>query len=198
MNQVKTLVQSFIHSFIYSITCLLLIANIMKDTMLSSGNTVINKMSFLFSSGSQYSGENAQRNQNFEWERSEPEIKVCVCVVLCLASQLCLTLCNPMNCRLPGSSVRENTPGKHTGVGCHALLQAIFPTQVSHSAWRSFSVWATREAQEYGHGQPIPSPGDLPDPGIELESSALQVDSLLAELSRKHCVFVMGTQRRRT
>ena len=79
MNQVKTLVQSFIHSFIYSITCLLLIANIMKDTMLSSGNTVINKMSFLFSSGSQYSGENAQRNQNFEWERSEPEIKVCVC-----------------------------------------------------------------------------------------------------------------------
>ena len=105
MNQVKTLVQSFIHSFIYSITCLLLIANIMKDTMLSSGNTVINKMSFLFSSGSQYSGENAQRNQNFEWERSEPEIKVCVCVVLCLASQLCLTLCNPMNCSLPGSSV---------------------------------------------------------------------------------------------
>ena len=105
MNQVKTLVQSFIHSFIYSITCLLLIANIMKDTMLSSGNTVINKISFLFSSGSQYSGENAQRNQNFEWERSEPEIKVCVCVVLCLASQLCLTLCNPMNCSLPGSSI---------------------------------------------------------------------------------------------
>ena len=153
MNQVKTFVQSFIHSFIYSITCLLLIANIMMDTVLNSGNTVINKMSFLFSRGSQYSGENAQRNQNFEWERSEPEIKVCVCcAVLCLVSQLCPTLCNPMDYSLPGSSVCENTPGKHTGVGCHALLQGTFPTQVSRSAWRSFSVWATREAQEYWHG----------------------------------------------
>ena len=30
---------------------------------------------------------------------------------------------------LPGSSVRWNSPGKNTGVGCHALLQEIFPTQ---------------------------------------------------------------------
>ena len=34
---------------------------------------------------------------------------------------------------------------------------------------------------EYWSGEPIPSPGDLPDPGIELESPALQVDSLPAE-----------------
>ena len=27
------------------------------------------------------------------------------CAVLCLAAQLCLTLCNPMDCNLPGSSV---------------------------------------------------------------------------------------------
>ena len=29
----------------------------------------------------------------------------------------------------PGSSVDGDSPGKNTGVGCHALLQGIFPTQ---------------------------------------------------------------------
>ena len=43
--------------------------------------------------------------------------------------QLCLTLCNPMGCSPPGSSVHGDSPGKNTGVGCHALLQGIFPTQ---------------------------------------------------------------------
>ena len=40
--------------------------------------------------------------------------------------------------------------------------------------------------QQYWSGLPFPSPGDLPDPGIQpisLMSSALQADSLLAELS---------------
>ena len=32
---------------------------------------------------------------------------------------------------------------------------------------------------------PIPSPGDLPDPGIKPGSPALQADSLLTELSGK-------------
>ena len=34
---------------------------------------------------------------------------------------------------------------------------------------------------EYWSGQPFPSPGDLPDRGIEPESPALQADSLPAE-----------------
>ena len=36
--------------------------------------------------------------------------------------QSCLTLCDPMDCSLPGSSVHGDSPGKNTGVGCHALL----------------------------------------------------------------------------
>ena len=36
--------------------------------------------------------------------------------------------------------------------------------------------------QEYWSGQQFPSPGDLPDPGNEPRSLALQVDSLLTEL----------------
>ena len=35
--------------------------------------------------------------------------------------------------------------------------------------------------QECWSGWPCPSPGDLPDPGIELPSPALQADSLLYE-----------------
>ena len=36
--------------------------------------------------------------------------------------------------------------------------------------------------QKYWSGLPFPSPGDLPHPGIELESPSLQADSLLTEL----------------
>ncbi|KAB0366364.1 hypothetical protein FD754_010520 [Muntiacus muntjak] len=39
-----------------------------------------------------------------------------------------------------------------------------------------------QEAQEYWSAQPFPSPGDLPDPGIEPGSPALQTDSLPTEL----------------
>ena len=39
--------------------------------------------------------------------------------------------------------------------------------------------------QEYWSGLPFPSPGDLPNPGIKLESPALQADSLLSELTLK-------------
>ena len=35
--------------------------------------------------------------------------------------------------------------------------------------------------QEYWSGLPVPSPGDLPDPGIEPKSPTLQADSLLSE-----------------
>ena len=35
--------------------------------------------------------------------------------------------------------------------------------------------------QEYGNGLPFPSPGDRPDPGIELWFPAPQADSLLSE-----------------
>ena len=52
--------------------------------------------------------------------------------VLCLITQLCPTLCNPIVCSLTGSSVLRDSPGKNTGVNCHALLQGIFPTQGSN------------------------------------------------------------------
>ena len=42
-----------------------------------------------------------------------------------------------------------------------------------------------KEAQGYWSGQPIPSPGDPPNPGIKPGFPALQADSLPAELPGK-------------
>ena len=95
-------------------------------------------------------------------------------------SQLCPTLCDPMDCTV------------------HGILQATilewvaFPfsrgsykprgqTQVSLMAGGLFTSWATREAQKYWSREPIPSPVDLPDPGIKPGSPALQGHSLPAE-----------------
>ena len=69
-----------------------------------------------------------------KWGFSTQQTILCntSCAVLCLVAQLCLTLCNPIGCSLPGSSVHEDFPGKNTGVDCHAPLQGIFPTQGSN------------------------------------------------------------------
>ena len=39
--------------------------------------------------------------------------------------------------------------------------------------------------QEYWSGQPFPSPGDLPNPGVEPRFPALQADSFPAEPQRR-------------
>ena len=51
-----------------------------------------------------------------------------MCTVLCLVRQSCLTLCSPMGCSPPGSSVHGDSLGKHLGGGCPALLQGNFTT----------------------------------------------------------------------
>ena len=43
-----------------------------------------------------------------------------------IVAQSCLTLCDPTDCSPPGSSVHGDSPGKNTGVGCHAFLQGIW------------------------------------------------------------------------
>ena len=53
----------------------------------------------------------------------------CCC---CSVSKLCPTLCDHVDCSSPGSSVHGDSPGKNTRVGCHTLLQGIFPTQGSN------------------------------------------------------------------
>ena len=54
--------------------------------------------------------------------------------------------------------------------------------------------------QEYWSGLPFPSPGDLPDPGIEPRSPALEADALTSEppgkiLLRQHIYYLAVTQK---
>ena len=70
-----------------------------------------------------------------EWLRTTEWHSFSLCKVgpiMWLVAQLCLSLFIPMECRLPGSSCPWDSPGKTTGVGSHALLQGIFPTQGSN------------------------------------------------------------------
>ena len=53
----------------------------------------------------------------------------------------------------------------------------VTPWAVAHQASPSMGF----SRQEYWSGLPFPSPGDLPDPGIELRSPALQADALTSE-----------------
>ena len=59
------------------------------------------------------------------------------------------TFCDHMVCILPGSSVRGDSPGKSTGVGCHSFSRGSSrprdQTQLSRIAGRFFTVWATRD-----------------------------------------------------
>ena len=78
------------------------------------------------------------------------------CIFVGSKSLSCPTLCDPLDCCLPGSSV-------------HGIFQA-----------------------RVLDGLPFPTPGDLPDPGIEPTSPlspALQVGSLPSESPGKPCTL---------
>ena len=64
---------------------------------------------------------------------------------------------------------------------CRGSSQPRDWAQVSRIAGGFFTSWARREAQEYWNCWPIRSPGDLPDPGMELGSLVLQM--ILYQLS---------------
>ena len=112
-----------------------------------------------------------------------------ICAVLCFVTQLCPTLCNPMDFNLPGSSVHGDSPGKSTGVGCHALLQGIFPAHrwnpglsnclhILYHLSHQGSPWILeRVAYPFSRGSFRPR--------NQIRVSCMQVISLLAELPRK-------------
>ena len=66
-------------------------------------------------------------------------------------AQLCLTLCDPKDCSLPGSS--GIFPGNNTGVVSFSKRSSspMDWTQVSHIVGRRFTVWASREVIVISH-----------------------------------------------
>ena len=104
-------------------------------------------------------------------------------------TQLCLTLCYPMHCSPPGSSVHGDFPSKNSGVGCHVLLQGIFPTQGSNP-----DIWHCRQilyclshqgSQRILGWVAYPFSRGSSQPRNRTRSSALEADSLPAELPKK-------------
>ena len=64
------------------------------------------------------------------------------------------------------------------GLVTQSCLTLVTPWTVAHQA----PLYIGFSRQEYWSRLPFPSPGDLPNPGIEPRSPALQADSLLTEL----------------
>ena len=142
---------------------------------------------------------------------------------------MCPTLCNPMDCSPPSSSVhgilqarilewvaisssRGYSQPRDRTRSC--LAGGFFTTEspekikinytsikinmacglVSESCPTFLTPWTLVcqaplsmgfSRQQYWNGLPFPSPGNLPNPGIEPGSSALQADSSPTELSKK-------------
>ena len=69
-------------------------------------------------------------------------------------AQSCPTLSDSLDCCPQGSSVHGIFPGKNTGVGCHSLLQGIFPNQGLNPGFlhcRQILYHLSHIACEYSH-----------------------------------------------
>ena len=78
----------------------------------------------------------------------------------CLVTHPSQTLCNPVDCSPPGSSVHGILQARNTAVGCRFLLQGIFRTQemkphLLHflhwqaDYWALAPPWKVHEAHDY-------------------------------------------------
>ena len=100
--------------------------------------------------------------------------------VICQISPLSII---PSHCRLV-CFLTHSVPKPCTKVKVKSLSHVwlfVTPWTVAYQA--PWSIEFSR--QEYWSGLPFPSPGDLPNPGVEPRSSALQADTLPSEPPEK-------------
>ena len=69
----------------------------------------------------------------------------------------------------------------------HSVMSDSFESSWTVASQASLSMGFS--GQEYWSGLPFPTPGDLPNPGIEPRSPALQADFLPAEPQGKPHIF---------
>ena len=124
----------------------------------------------------------------FLWRRKQTPVRQ----VMCLVAQLCLTLCDPMDCGLPvplSMGMLQARKMEWVAISfSRGTSQLRDRTQVSHIASGFFTVWAS------GFWFPSGNPKNtrvgslsllhenLPVLGIKMRAPAFQVDSLSAEL----------------
>ena len=86
---------------------------------------------------------------------SSPSSRICSGEVV----QSCLTLCNPVDCSLPGSSVHGIFQARILEwVAISFSRGSSWPrdwTWVSHTVGRLFTIWATREDPEFAKTPPL-------------------------------------------
>ena len=122
-------------------------------------------------------------------------------------AQSCLTLCDPMDCRPPGSSLHGVFQARvlewdaiafsnlhFTVAQKYIYLMKVKVKSLSH-VWLFVTPWTVcspSDSSVHGilqariwSGLPIPSPGDLPGPGIELASPKLAGRFFTTELPGK-------------
>ena len=92
--------------------------------------------------------------------------------MLCCAKSLqsSPTLCDPMDCSPSGYSVYEVSPGKNTGVGCHALLQGISPIQGFNPHLLRLLHWHAGSLQLVPPGKPILRIPEIKEISLEEEN----------------------------
>ena len=80
-----------------------------------------------------------------------------MCVRACSIASLqsYLTLCDPVDCSLPGYVCPLDSPGKNPGVGRHALLQGIFLTQESNLCLLCLLCWRADSLPLVPPGKPF-------------------------------------------
>ena len=96
-------------------------------------------------------------------------VRVCVCVCVRLVTQMCLTLCHPMDCSSPGSSV-------------HGILQARILEWVAISFFRG-SSWPRN-----GTGSPVLKAYPLPS-----EPPGRPQDTLLRSIQKDQQNYLLSS-----
>ena len=124
------------------------------------------------------------------------EVERCALIFSCENSKIttcCWTtidrrMLDPTEKKIPHIQGQRRSPRKMVKVKVKSLSHVwLFAAPWTVAFQAPPSIGFSR--QEYWSGLPFPSPGDLPNPGIERRSPALQVDSLPAEPPGQQLLF---------
>ena len=106
-------------------------------------------------------------------------------LALCIIRVLHRTVCKGPYYYLCYETDTEARDAKWLGCKCESLSRVqlvVTPWTVAHQA----PLFTEFSRQEYWSGWPVSYPGNLPDPGMEPRSPALQEDSFLSKPPGKH------------
>ena len=142
-------------------------------------------------------GRDKMRNVELTYTHS-----VCVCVCVCARARAYAMSdsWDSIDCRPPRLLCPWDSSGKNTEVGCHFLLQGIFPTQGSNlhllHCWWIFYCWATRKStlivQSLSHVQLFVTPWTTAHQAplsSAVSRSLLKFMSFESVMLSKHLIF---------